>query len=61
MCANLLVLAPASPRRRALLLRLGLEHTVAPAELDERAYSGATPQETTARIAAAKALALERR
>ncbi|MGQ9683670.1 MAG: Maf family protein [Anaerolineae bacterium] len=61
MCANLLVLASASPRRRALLMRLGLEHTVVPPALDESAYRGATPQETTALIAAAKALSLDSR
>lgn len=50
-----LVLASASPRRRALLARLEMEHVVAPLELDERAFTGKTPEETTARIAAAKA------
>lgn len=53
-----LVLASASPRRRALLRLVGLPFRVAPAELDERPRPGETPRALAARLARAKALAV---
>lgn len=50
-----LVLASASPRRRELLARLGLEVTVAPAGVDESPLDGESPPESALRIARAKA------
>ncbi len=55
-----IVLASASPRRQELLRRLGLEFAVRAADIDEQAIRGATPEEVTARVAAAKALAVHR-
>ena len=54
------VLASASPRRQQLLRRLGLEFSVAAADIEERAIGGATPEEVTARVAEAKGRALHR-
>lgn len=48
-------LASASPRRRDLLERLGLELTVAPADVDETPRPGETPEVYVARVAADKA------
>lgn len=50
-----LVLASASPRRTALLSRLGIEHTVDPADVDERELPGETPEGHVRRLAATKA------
>ncbi len=51
-----LVLASASPRRRALLARIGLEpDAVAAAELDETQRAGETPRALAQRLARAKA------
>ncbi len=55
-----IVLASASPRRQALLGRLELAFEVEAADVDEQAISGATPEEVTARVAAAKAEAVHR-
>lgn len=55
-----IVLASASPRRQALLRRLGIKFTIATAGVEERAVGGATPEEVTARVAEAKNCALRR-
>ncbi|MDI7277764.1 MAG: Maf family protein, partial [Anaerolineae bacterium] len=55
-----IVLASASPRRLELIHRLGLEVVVSAADVDEQAVGGATPAEVTARLAAAKAEAVDR-
>lgn len=55
-----IVLASASPRREALLRRLGLEFTIEVADIDEQAVGGATPEDVTARVALAKAEAVHR-
>ncbi len=56
-----LVLASASPYRRALLSRLGLAFDCAPAELDERPAAGEPPVALARRLARAKAQAVARR
>ncbi len=54
-----LVLASASPRRRALLGALGLGFTVAPADLDEdRIGAGLPPRDAALAVASAKAAAI---
>ena len=53
--ANRLILASASPRRRALLETLGLEVQVLAADIDERQLPGEAPSEHVQRLAAAKA------
>jgi len=50
-----LVLASRSPRRKALLERLGLALEVAPAELDESPRPGESPRRHVRRLAAGKA------
>lgn len=55
-----LVLASASPRRQALMRRLGLAFTIDAASIEERGIGGATPEEVTARVAEAKNRALRR-
>ena len=52
-----LVLASASPRRRELLGRLGLEFEVRPAAVDETPRLGEDPEALALRLARAKALA----
>jgi septum formation protein len=52
-----LVLASASPRRRELLARLGLEPLIRPAHLDETPRPGENPHELVVRLASAKAAA----
>jgi septum formation protein len=52
-----LVLASASPRRRELLARLGLDPVVRPADLDETPRAGEQPHELVVRLASAKAAA----
>ncbi len=53
-----IVLASASPRRRELLERVGLEVDVRPADIDESTRPGEPPLAYVARVAAAKADAL---
>ena len=53
-----LLLASASPRRRELLARLGLEFEVRVADLDETPLPGEDPRTYVARLAAAKASAV---
>lgn len=55
------VLASASPRRTALLTRLGVVHEVDPAALDESELPGETPTAHAARLAEAKADEVRRR
>ena len=56
-----LVLASTSPRRRELLARIGLEPTrIAAPEIDETPLKGELPRDYVARLAKAKALAVER-
>ncbi|MBT8335850.1 MAG: septum formation protein Maf [Gemmatimonadetes bacterium] len=56
-----LVLASASPRRSELLSRLGLEHTVDPAHVDETALPEEAPRPHVVRLSEAKARAVARR
>ncbi|MDR1612464.1 MAG: Maf family protein [Planctomycetota bacterium] len=49
------ILASASPRRRELLAALGLVFRSAPAEIDEGAIRGETPEDTARMLAEAKA------
>jgi septum formation protein len=53
--APLLILASASPRRRELLVQLGLPHRVAPADIDERRHAGETVAACVQRLARDKA------
>jgi len=53
-----LILASASPRRLSLLRELGLSPAVLPAEVDERARSGETPEGYVLRLAEAKCRAI---
>lgn len=53
-----LVLASASPRRRDLLAGLGLRFEVRPADVDESARPGETPEALVARLALHKARAV---
>ncbi|MBU1275961.1 MAG: septum formation inhibitor Maf [Proteobacteria bacterium] len=53
-----LVLASASPRRREMLSRLGLDFRLAPAEIDERLLPGESAAQAAQRLAAAKAAAV---
>lgn len=50
-----LLLASNSPRRQEMLARLGLEHKVAPAEVDEAIAPGEPAAEAARRLAQAKA------
>jgi septum formation protein len=52
-----LVLASASPRRQELLRTAGIAFTVRPAEVDEQALPGETPEAYVRRLAEAKARA----
>ena len=57
-----LVLASASPRRRALLAQIGLSpDSVDPADIDERPLAGETPRAHARRLARAKAHAVAAR
>lgn len=53
-----LILASASPRRRELLSRLGLEFTVMAAQADETLLPGLSPQEQVVRLSKIKAQAV---
>jgi len=50
-----LILASASPRRRELLLQLGLEHVLLPQDIDESLRPGETPEGYVRRLALEKA------
>ena len=59
MSAPTLILASASPRRRELIARLGIEpDAVSPAEIDETPHKGELPREYAQRMAREKALAV---
>lgn len=51
----MLYLASASPRRRSLLLRIGVRHAVRPVDLDEDRLPGEAPRDYVLRLARAKA------
>jgi septum formation protein len=53
-----IVLASASPRRRDLLAQAGVAFEARPAHLDETPRGGEVPEETLARLARAKAVAV---
>jgi septum formation protein len=55
------VLASASPRRAELLAAAGLDFEVAPADVDEAALAGESPEQTCLRLAHAKAAAVAAR
>ncbi|HEX9726905.1 MAG TPA: nucleoside triphosphate pyrophosphatase [Gemmatimonadales bacterium] len=57
----MIVLASRSPRRSELLALLRIDHTVEPAEIDERPYDGESPGHAAERLALAKARAVARR
>lgn len=54
-----MVLASASPRRLALLRRLGVEPVVRPADIDETPRPGEAPADLVERLALAKARSVE--
>jgi septum formation protein len=54
----LIYLASASPRRRALLAQIGVEHQVRAVEVDERVVPGEAPAQYVTRLAVAKAQTL---
>ncbi len=56
-----IVLASASPRRRELLEKIGLQFVVAPADVNEEALPYRTPRELAIKAAYAKACAIEPR
>jgi septum formation protein len=56
-----LLLASASPRRRELLGRAGVAFEVSPADIDESARDGESPEQLAARLARDKALHVARR
>jgi septum formation protein len=55
----LVCLASASPRRRELLIQIGVPHCVHPAQLDEARRGAESPREYVLRLARAKALAVQ--
>jgi septum formation protein len=58
MAALRVILASSSPRRRELLSLIGIAHDVRPADIDESALPGETPDTHCERLAREKALAL---
>ena len=58
MLAPRVILASSSPRRRELLSLIGIAHEVRPADIDERALAGETPEAHCERLAREKAIAL---
>ena len=59
MSAQRLILASASPRRRELIARLGIEPSaIAPAEIDETPLKGELPRPYAERMAREKAIAV---
>jgi septum formation protein len=58
MKQNRLILASASPRRSELLLQLGLEFEVAPADIDESRRAGESAEAFVVRLAVDKARAI---
>ena len=58
MVAPRVILASSSPRRRELLSLIGVAHEVRPADIDERALPGETPETHCERLAREKAAVL---
>ncbi|HKC55941.1 MAG TPA: Maf family protein [Vicinamibacterales bacterium] len=56
-----IVLASASPRRAELLEAAGIDFDVVPADVDESAHAGESPEAYVRRVAEAKACAIARR
>lgn len=56
----MLLLASASPRRRELLARVGVEAVVRPSDIDERQHDGEAPLAYVRRVAGEKAAACAR-
>ena len=50
-----MILASASPRRRELLSRLGVQFTCQPADIDESVHTGESPEDYVERMAREKA------
>jgi septum formation protein len=59
--ASRVILASASPRRRQLLLLVGIDHEVRPADVDESLLPGEAPDAHAERLARAKAHAIAER
>lgn len=59
--APLLCLASRSPRRRELLLQIGVPHVVSAADIDEALLPAEAPADYVVRMARAKALAVQSR
>ncbi|MFQ5703510.1 MAG: Maf family protein [Gemmatimonadales bacterium] len=57
----MIVLASTSPRRRELLEMLGVEHTIDPAEIDERPQPAELPETLAVRLARKKAESVAKR
>jgi len=57
MTSPVLRLASASPRRRELLLQIGVPHVATPADVDESPMPGEAPRDYVLRLARAKAQA----
>ena len=55
----MLILASASPRRRELLMQIGIAHTVSPANIDESPHPGEDPRAYVRRLAIGKAQAVQ--
>lgn len=53
------ILASQSPRRRELLLLIGVMHEVRPADIDESYFPGETPRAHAERLARSKATAID--
>ncbi len=49
-----IVLASASPRRRELLMQIGVEFTVSPADIDETVHAGEAPEDYVLRMVITK-------
>jgi septum formation protein len=58
MSRPLVILASASPRRRELLLLVGIAHKVQPMDIDESYLEGETPRQHAERLARGKAAAV---
>ena len=58
MSAPLIVLASASPRRKELLTRIGLQIAVMPADIDETVLPGELPEAHVERLSLSKAQAI---
>lgn len=59
--APVVCLASVSPRRRELLMQIGVPHTVMGAHIDEAVLPGESPREYVTRMASEKAMAIYRK